>query len=73
MKTYKSPDNKVYAYEADGSQDHLIPENFVEISKEEADLILAKLQEELNKNIDPQKVKEMQIAFLQAQLDALKA
>ena len=36
MKHYKSPDNKVFAYEADGSQDHIIPENYVAVTDEEA-------------------------------------
>jgi hypothetical protein len=39
MKLYKSPDNKVYAFEADGSQDHLIWKNFVAITEEEANAI----------------------------------
>jgi len=29
MKYYKSPNGERYAYEEDGSQDHLIPENYV--------------------------------------------
>lgn len=39
MKTYLSPDNKLYAYEEDGSQDHLIPFNFVRITEAEAQRI----------------------------------
>jgi hypothetical protein len=39
MKLYKSPDNQVYAFEADGSQDHLILKNFVAITEEEANVI----------------------------------
>jgi hypothetical protein len=41
MKHYKSPTNDVWAYEPDGSQDHLIPENFVAITDEEADALNA--------------------------------
>ena len=33
MKHYLSPDNKVFAYEADGSQDHLIPDNYTPITQ----------------------------------------
>ena len=33
MKHYLSPDNKVFAYEADGSQDHLIPGNYTPITQ----------------------------------------
>jgi hypothetical protein len=35
MKHYLSPDNKVFAYEADGSQDHLIPDNYTPITNNE--------------------------------------
>jgi len=36
MKHYLSPDNKVFAYEADGSQDHLIPDNYTPITQAQA-------------------------------------
>lgn len=35
-KYYKSPDNKPYAYLVDGSQDDLIPDNFVLITEDES-------------------------------------
>ena len=66
MKLYKSPDNKVYAFEADGSQDHLIWKNFVAITEEEANVIR-------KASMAPNPSKEELIAQLQAQLDALKA
>jgi len=37
MKHYKSPNNEIYAYEADGSQDHIIPEDYIAITDAEAD------------------------------------
>jgi hypothetical protein len=37
MKLYKSPNGDVYAYETDGSQDYLIPDNFVELTQSEID------------------------------------
>jgi hypothetical protein len=37
MKLYKSPTGNVYAYEADGSQDHLIAEDFVALTQAEID------------------------------------
>jgi hypothetical protein len=74
MKLYKSPDNKIYAFEADGSQDHLIWKNFVSITEEEANVIresqAKKIHEEL---LASQPSKAEQIAQLQAQIDALKA
>jgi hypothetical protein len=39
MKHYKSPDNEIYAYEADGSQDHVIPKDYVAITDSEVDQI----------------------------------
>jgi len=39
MKHYKSPDNKIYAYESDGSQDHIIPKDYVAVTDSEADQI----------------------------------
>jgi len=35
MKHYLSTDNKVFAYEADGSQDHLIPSDYTPITNDE--------------------------------------
>jgi hypothetical protein len=31
MKHYKDSQNNIYAYELDGSQDHLIPSDFIQI------------------------------------------
>ena len=36
MKHYLSPENKVFAYEADGSQDHIIPSDYTPITNDEA-------------------------------------
>jgi hypothetical protein len=74
MKYFKSPDNKVYAFEADGSQDHLIWKNFVAITEEEAKAISAAEKEQRQKEwLASQPSKEEQIAQLQAIIDALKA
>ena len=74
MKLYKSPDNKVYAFEADGSQDYLIWKNFVAITQEEADVIIKAEQDRLQQEwLAKQPSKAEQIAQLQAQIDALRA
>jgi len=39
MKHYKDSNNTLYAYELDGSQDHLIPSDFVAITDAEAEVI----------------------------------
>ena len=37
MKHYKDPNtNELYAYEADGSQDHIIPKDFIAVTDAEA-------------------------------------
>lgn len=41
MKIYKDTFNKLWGYELDGSQDHLIPDNFIQITDEEAQNIRA--------------------------------
>jgi len=40
MKLFKTENNEIYAYEEDGSQDHLIG-NKIQITQEEADIIIA--------------------------------
>tara|TARA_R100001480_G_C4668184_1_gene173160 strand:+ start:430 stop:690 length:261 start_codon:yes stop_codon:yes gene_type:complete len=39
MKHYKDKDNNIYAYESDGSQDHLISKDLTAITDKEADKI----------------------------------
>jgi hypothetical protein len=74
MKLYKSPDNKIYAFEVDGSQDRLIWKNFVAITEDEANVIRQAEQQKLQQEILANKPnKEQMIAQLQAQIDALKA
>ena len=51
MKLYKSPTNQIYAYEADGSQDNLIPMDYIAVTEQEANNIIANLvTAEQNKN-----------------------
>jgi hypothetical protein len=73
MKHYKSPNGDVFAYELDGSQDHLIPSDFIAITDEEAKVILdEQAQANYAEWLAAQPTKEEQIAELQAQIDALK-
>jgi hypothetical protein len=73
MKLYKSANNEVFAYELDGSQDHLIPQDFVEITEEEANVLrAAQAEAQYQEWLAAQPTKEEQIAKLQAQIDALK-
>ena len=73
MKLYKSANNEVFAYELDGSQDHLIPQDFVEITEEEANVLrAAQAESQYQAWLASQPSKEQVIASLQAQIDALK-
>lgn len=44
MKLFKDPDNNIYAYELNGSQDHLI-DGKIPITKDEADVIRKSMQQ----------------------------
>lgn len=46
MKLFKSPNGTIYAYELDGSQDNLIPQDYVQITQEEADSLIASKEQE---------------------------
>jgi len=46
MKLFKNSNNDVFAYEIDGSQDHLIGDK-VSITQAEADVLIAEKQAEL--------------------------
>jgi hypothetical protein len=73
MKYYKTLENEIYAYESDGSQDHLIVNTYIAITKEEADeMIKQKMQENLQNWQEEELTPQEQLANLQQQIDALK-
>jgi len=52
MKLYRSlTTNKIYAYEEDGSQDHLISPNYVRVSQEEADAEALAVKESIESSL----------------------
>ncbi len=63
MKTYKDLNNNLFAYEEDGSQDYLIPTDFVLITESEAESIRLAKQELLPKVISPT-IQELQAQLL---------
>lgn len=66
MKTYKDLTRNLWAYPLDGSQDHLIPSDFILITEEEADAIRAeKFAAHLAENPIPQPTKEQLLVELQ--------
>jgi hypothetical protein len=71
MKIYKDTNNNLWAYEEDGSQDHLIPANFILITNEEAKAIRA--SQVLKYVPPPQPTKEELLAELEALSAKIKA
>lgn len=69
MKTYKDSNIGLWAYEEDGSQDHLIPADFILITEEEADAIRAEKIAEYNR-LHP--IVQPTLAELQAKLSAIQ-
>jgi hypothetical protein len=73
MKYYKTLTNELYAYESDGSQDHLIVNDYIAITKEEADeIVKEKIKENLQSWEENKLTPQEQLANLQEQIDALK-
>jgi hypothetical protein len=71
MKIYKDTNNNLWAYEENGSQDHLIPANFILITNEEAEAIRAN---QVPKYVPPpQPTKEQLLAELEALSAKIKA
>ena len=71
MKIYKDTNNNLWAYEKNGSQDHLIPANFILITNEEAKAIRA--SQVLEYVPPPQPTKEELLAELEALSAKIKA
>ncbi len=76
MKTYKDINNNLWAYEEDGSQDYLIPADFIQITDEEADAIRVEQQAKFladNPPPTPPTAEELmaQLNAIQAQITAL--
>jgi hypothetical protein len=77
MKYYLSPDNELFAYELDGSQDHLIPENYTLLSNEEAEEHLKNVQKEIDDSFElsqsdlNKKIKELRINAYRDESDPL--
>jgi hypothetical protein len=73
MKIYKDTFNKLWGYEIDGSQDHLIPDDFIQITDAEAEeirLSQTAIQEDI---VSPTASELMaQLQAIQLQIEALE-
>jgi hypothetical protein len=71
MKHYLSPNNTVFAYELDGSQDHLIPDNYTPISSEQAATRSQQLQQNMLNALSYADKRKTEYPAIGDQLDAL--
>ena len=71
MKHYLSPENKVFAYAVDGSQDHLIPNNYTPITDAEAAIRNQQLQQDMLNALTYSDKRKLEYPALGDQLDAL--
>jgi hypothetical protein len=71
MKHYLSPDNKVFAYEADGSQDHLIPDNYTSITQAQATERNQQIQQAAFNSLTYAEKRRSEYPAIGDQLDAL--
>lgn len=70
MKLYRDKDNNVYAYEEDGSQDHLI-DGKIAITQAEADEIIAAQQSQALAAMNYSEKRQQAYPSIGEQLDAL--
>jgi hypothetical protein len=71
MKHYLSPDNKVFAYEADGSQDHIIPSDYTPITNDEAQTHSQQAQQAMFNAMTYSDKRKSEYPAIGDQLDAL--
>jgi hypothetical protein len=71
MKYYKSPTNQIFAYELDGSQDHLIGPELIQIEKSEVELLVSAKQQAVFDSKSYSEKRAMSYPPIGDQLDAL--
>ena len=71
MKHYLSPDNRVYAYELDGSQDHLIPNTYTPITDQEAQARSQQFQQNMFNALTYAEKRKAEYPAIGDQLDVL--
>ena len=71
MKQYLSTDNKVFAYEEDGSQDHIIPNNYTPITNTEAQARSQQAQQAIFDAMTYAEKRKSEYPTIGDQLDAL--
>lgn len=70
MKHYISPNGEIFAYELDGSQDHLIPEGFTAITDDQADAARQQKEQERFDALTYAEKRQSEYPSIADQLDA---
>lgn len=71
MNYYKSPTNEIFAYAADGSQDSIIPSDYIQITEVQATGIIKQKQDEQFSSLSYEQKRLMEYPSIGDQLDAL--
>jgi hypothetical protein len=71
MKLFKDANNNIFAYELDGSQDHLIAPGLITITKDEADNLISEKQQESINNLTYAENRLLEYPPVGDQLDAM--
>lgn len=71
MKLYKNANGDVFAYEADNSQDHLIPNDYIRINESEANFLRLQKAQEFFNSFDYRQKRLTEYPSIGDQLDAL--
>ena len=70
MKLYRDENNNIYAYESDGSQDHLIGDK-IAVTEQEADVLRNQQMESQFDQLDYAEKRRLHYPTIGEQLDAL--
>ena len=72
MKHFKAPNGEICAYEEDGSQDHLIPTDYIQISNDELSVELEKQNEKIKaEKLTPEVIRMFRASSYASESDPL--
>jgi hypothetical protein len=71
MKHYLSPQGQIFAYESDGSQDHLIPSGFTPITENQTDSLREQMIQNSFDSLPYEQKRKIEYPSVIEQLDTL--
>lgn len=71
MKHYLSPERQLYAYNADGSQDHIIPANYIPVTDDALPALREQLEAERHDTLDYKEKRLYAYPSINDQLDMI--